>query len=365
MNISEQPILDALLANVNSLDISTPTKEVTLLKFCPTDNIGLTVSYTLTNANSSDSSSSAADTGVTVADTCDGTSDRGAAAPAATNSEDIPSDANVAVFIAAVEPHGVAAHDGRLRAGDQILQVNGLDVCTRLETEEALFDDTAASVTLLVSRCLFGSALTVAQYQALTGASAADAASYAATALLDQHATLTPARVASYQQYVSALAANVRKARLYVQNLHQMEHMEQHLVKQQKHPQRQPPLPPQPTAPPVLSAAPQPAPLLSPPLGLPPMQSEWPQLPPTEWPLLMPSDLLQFMPTAEWSPLLAACPGAAVAESRAAEWDDVRLDHRYIRQHLASVTQELCALDTRIENALLHKAGGGFWRWIQ
>lgn len=47
----------------------------------------------------------------------------------------------------------MAGRDGRLRQGDQILQVNGRDVSTRDETEQ-LFAEDRNAVTLLVSRCL-------------------------------------------------------------------------------------------------------------------------------------------------------------------------------------------------------------------
>lgn len=48
----------------------------------------------------------------------------------------------------------MAFRDGRLRAGDQILQVNGRDVTTKDETE-SLFAENRNAVTLLVSRCLY------------------------------------------------------------------------------------------------------------------------------------------------------------------------------------------------------------------
>ncbi|KAF4532797.1 hypothetical protein B566_EDAN002647 [Ephemera danica] len=49
--------------------------------------------------------------------------------------DDVP---DTEVFISAVEHGGVASRDGRLREGDQILQVNGVDVTTK-EQAEALF----------------------------------------------------------------------------------------------------------------------------------------------------------------------------------------------------------------------------------
>lgn len=49
-------------------------------------------------------------------------------------------------------PQSVADLDGRLRQGDQILQVNGKDVANKEETE-CLFAENRKAVTLLVSRC--------------------------------------------------------------------------------------------------------------------------------------------------------------------------------------------------------------------
>lgn len=58
------------------------------------------------------------------------------------------------MFITDIIPESVAFRDGRLRAGDQILQVNGRDVTTKDETE-SLFAENRNAVTLLVSRCLY------------------------------------------------------------------------------------------------------------------------------------------------------------------------------------------------------------------
>lgn len=57
------------------------------------------------------------------------------------------------MYISCILPDSVAGRDGRLRQGDQILQVNGRDVSTRDETEQ-LFAQDRNAVTLLVSRCL-------------------------------------------------------------------------------------------------------------------------------------------------------------------------------------------------------------------
>ncbi|XP_050314291.1 E3 ubiquitin-protein ligase PDZRN3 isoform X2 [Anthonomus grandis grandis] len=56
------------------------------------------------------------------------------------------------VYIRDIAPQSVADRDGRLRQGDQILQVNGKDVANREETE-SLFAENKKAVTLLVSRC--------------------------------------------------------------------------------------------------------------------------------------------------------------------------------------------------------------------
>ncbi|KRT85749.1 PDZ domain-containing protein, partial [Oryctes borbonicus] len=56
------------------------------------------------------------------------------------------------VYIRDIVPQSVADLDGRLRQGDQILQVNGKDVANKEETE-CLFAENRKAVTLLVSRC--------------------------------------------------------------------------------------------------------------------------------------------------------------------------------------------------------------------
>ncbi|CAG9759276.1 unnamed protein product [Ceutorhynchus assimilis] len=56
------------------------------------------------------------------------------------------------VYIRDIAPQSVADRDGRLRQGDQILQVNGKDVANKEETE-SLFAENRKAVTLLVSRC--------------------------------------------------------------------------------------------------------------------------------------------------------------------------------------------------------------------
>ncbi|GAB0091154.1 hypothetical protein DMENIID0001_059640 [Sergentomyia squamirostris] len=56
------------------------------------------------------------------------------------------------VYISNITPNSLAARDGRLKKGDQILQVNGCDVSEKTETE-SLFAENPNAVTLLVSRC--------------------------------------------------------------------------------------------------------------------------------------------------------------------------------------------------------------------
>nr|XP_033341888.1 PDZ domain-containing protein 4-like [Megalopta genalis] len=63
-------------------------------------------------------------------------------------------DADTEVYISEIVPESLAARDGRLREGDQILRVNGKDVANKEQTEN-LFAETKNAVTILVSRCLF------------------------------------------------------------------------------------------------------------------------------------------------------------------------------------------------------------------
>lgn len=58
------------------------------------------------------------------------------------------------VYISDIHPDSVAGRDGRLRQGDQILQINGKDIKTRSETETLIAENNNA-VTLLVSRYLY------------------------------------------------------------------------------------------------------------------------------------------------------------------------------------------------------------------
>lgn len=58
------------------------------------------------------------------------------------------------VYISDIHPNSVAGRDGRLRQGDQILQINGKNIKTRPETETLIAENNNA-VTLLVSRYLY------------------------------------------------------------------------------------------------------------------------------------------------------------------------------------------------------------------
>lgn len=99
---------------------------MTLQKASDDDYIGLTVSYSSGN---------------------------GSTGGAVFSSSEDTDGAGTEVYISCILPDSVAGRDGRLRQGDQILQVNGRDVSTRDETEQ-LFAQDRNAVTLLVSRCL-------------------------------------------------------------------------------------------------------------------------------------------------------------------------------------------------------------------
>ncbi|KAH8283239.1 hypothetical protein KR054_005948, partial [Drosophila jambulina] len=58
------------------------------------------------------------------------------------------------VFISGIEPKSIAQNDGRLRQGDQILRINGMDVKNKEEAELKISESSTA-VTLLVSRILY------------------------------------------------------------------------------------------------------------------------------------------------------------------------------------------------------------------
>ncbi|XP_037043293.1 slo-interacting protein 1 [Bradysia coprophila] len=119
---NESPISDHPCNGFNEcLTPAIDIEEVTLRKSQSHERIGLTVSYSSGNGSGSGSDD---------ADTC------------------------TEVYISDIMPDSVAGRDGRLRQGDQILQVNGRDVSTKEDTE-SLFAENKNAVTLLVSRCLF------------------------------------------------------------------------------------------------------------------------------------------------------------------------------------------------------------------
>ncbi|KMZ07269.1 slo-interacting protein 1 isoform X4 [Drosophila simulans] len=62
------------------------------------------------------------------------------------------------VFISGVQPESIAYRDGRLRQGDQILRINGLDVKNQEELETQIAGS-STSVTLLVSRIIYPSGI--------------------------------------------------------------------------------------------------------------------------------------------------------------------------------------------------------------
>ncbi|XP_055302284.1 slo-interacting protein 1 [Sitodiplosis mosellana] len=98
-------------------------EEVTLRKNNSDERIGLTVSYSSGNGSGSGSDD---------AETC------------------------TEVYISDIAENSIAARDGRLRQGDQILQVNGRDVSSK-EDAETLFSENKNAVTLLVSRSFYTS----------------------------------------------------------------------------------------------------------------------------------------------------------------------------------------------------------------
>ncbi|XP_055857882.1 slo-interacting protein 1 isoform X2 [Episyrphus balteatus] len=97
-------------------------EEITLRKSEGNERLGLTVCYSSGGGNGSGSDDT---------DTC------------------------TEVYISDIVPDSIAGRDGRLRQGDQILQVNGKDVSNKEETETLIAENNNA-VTLLVSRYLYG-----------------------------------------------------------------------------------------------------------------------------------------------------------------------------------------------------------------
>ncbi|EDV90955.1 GH23937 [Drosophila grimshawi] len=58
------------------------------------------------------------------------------------------------VFISDIKPESIAYRDGRLRRGDQILRINGIDTKSRKQAETQIAENNIA-ITLLVSRLLY------------------------------------------------------------------------------------------------------------------------------------------------------------------------------------------------------------------
>ncbi|XP_063165414.1 PDZ domain-containing RING finger protein 4 [Candoia aspera] len=56
------------------------------------------------------------------------------------------------IYISEVDPHSIAARDGRIREGDRILQINGQDVQNREEAVALLSRDECKKIVLLVAR---------------------------------------------------------------------------------------------------------------------------------------------------------------------------------------------------------------------
>lgn len=58
------------------------------------------------------------------------------------------------VFISDIQTESIADRDGRLRRGDQILRINGINIKSKKHAETELTEN-GVSVTLLVSRILY------------------------------------------------------------------------------------------------------------------------------------------------------------------------------------------------------------------
>ncbi|XP_023227429.1 E3 ubiquitin-protein ligase PDZRN3-like isoform X1 [Centruroides sculpturatus] len=62
-----------------------------------------------------------------------------------------PEELETDIFVSEIEPESVAAKDGRIQKGDQLLQINGVEVCNR-EQAISLFSEKRQDFTLLVAR---------------------------------------------------------------------------------------------------------------------------------------------------------------------------------------------------------------------
>ncbi|XP_043943380.1 PDZ domain-containing RING finger protein 4 isoform X2 [Protopterus annectens] len=59
---------------------------------------------------------------------------------------------DMGIYVSEVEPHSIAAKDGRIREGDRILQINGQDVQNREEAVAVLSNEECKKIVLLVAR---------------------------------------------------------------------------------------------------------------------------------------------------------------------------------------------------------------------
>ncbi|XP_029689409.1 PDZ domain-containing protein 4-like [Takifugu rubripes] len=59
---------------------------------------------------------------------------------------------DLGIYVGEVNPHGIAAVDGRIRKGDRILQINGLDVQDREEAVAILTREDSTNISLLLAR---------------------------------------------------------------------------------------------------------------------------------------------------------------------------------------------------------------------
>lgn len=87
------------------------SQEVTLKKSCSQEQLGLTVSYIHCAAGSGGS---------------------GGGNNSVKSINEVDSEASTEVYISNIIPDSIAARDGRLRQGDQILQVSGFDLGGRV-----------------------------------------------------------------------------------------------------------------------------------------------------------------------------------------------------------------------------------------
>ena len=62
------------------------------------------------------------------------------------------SKGNSPVYVRSIAPHGLAAEDGRLQPGDEILRINGVTLCNMSQDEVVqVIRQTVGSVTLIIN----------------------------------------------------------------------------------------------------------------------------------------------------------------------------------------------------------------------